>query len=53
MIKVTLDFKNIKTEKELIIYLNKKLKLAPRDYLYTHSNPSWDAFSDNFGDIIY
>lgn len=53
MIKTTLDFKNIETERELIIYLNKKFKLAPKDYLYTHSDPNWDAFSDNFGDIIY
>lgn len=53
MIKVTLDFKNITTERELIMYLNKKLELAPRDYLYVHSDPNWDAFSDNFGDIIY
>ena len=53
MIKVILDFKDITTERELIMYLNKKLELAPRDYLYVHSTPNWDAFADNFGDIIY
>jgi len=53
MIEVRLDFKNIETERELIIYLNKKLELAPRDYPYTHSEPNWDAFADNFEDIVW
>jgi hypothetical protein len=53
MIKVKLDFKNIRTERELIMYLNKKLALATKDYTYPNSDPNWDAFADNFGDIVY
>lgn len=53
MIKVTLDFKDIETKGDLIFYIGEKLNLATKGRNSSSYIPNWDAFSDNFGDIVY
>jgi len=47
MIEVVLDFKDIKTQEELVLYARKKLGLP-----YKNRVGIWDAFIDNFSDIF-
>ena len=47
MIEIVLDFKDIKTEEELVLYARKKLGLP-----YKNRLGKWDAFSDDFADLF-
>jgi len=47
MIDVELDFKDIKSAKELILYVRKQLNLP-----YDNRQGRWDAFRDDFSDLI-
>ena len=47
MIEIILDFKDIKTEEELVLYARKKLGLP-----YKNRVGKWDAFIDDFIDIF-
>ena len=47
MIEVVLDFKKIKTQEELVLYARKKLCLP-----YENRVGKWDAFSDDFSDLL-
>lgn len=48
MIEIILDFKDIKTEEELVLYARKKLGLP-----YKNRVGKWDAFIDDFRTILY
>jgi len=48
MIEVVLDFKNIKTEEELLLYTREKLGLP-----YKNRVGKRDSFSDNFTGLFY
>ena len=47
MIEVVLDFKGIKTQEELVLYVRKELGLPYKDRV-----GKWDAFSDDFSDLF-
>ncbi|MDY0403325.1 hypothetical protein [Sulfurovum sp.] len=47
MIEVVLDFKDIQTKEELIIYVSKELNIR-----HNTNGRSWDAFIDDFGDLF-
>jgi len=53
MIKVILDFEDIKTESDLIFYIGEKLNLATKSRDSINYLPNWDAFADNFEDIVW
>lgn len=53
MIKAILDFKDIKTERDLIFYIGEKLNLATQGRDSSNYLPNWDAFADNFEDIVW
>jgi len=53
MIRVTLDFKNIETERQLILYVGDMLNLATKYMNHDKLEPDWDAFADNFEDIVW
>lgn len=53
MIKVVLDFKDIKTESDLIFYIGEKLNLATKGRDSSNYLPNFDAFADNFEDIVW
>jgi RNAse (barnase) inhibitor barstar len=47
MIEVVIDFKDIKTQEDLVLLLREKLGLP-----YKNRVGKWDAFRDNFSDIF-
>jgi|GEM_PF-1581493 len=47
MIDVELDFKDIKSAEELVLYVRKQLNLP-----YDNRQGRWDAFRDDFSDLI-
>ena len=53
MIKVILDFNDIKTKIDLIFYIGEKLNLATKGRDSSNYLPNWDAFADNFEDIVW
>jgi len=53
MIKVTLDFKNIETKKQLILYVGDVLNLSTKGINPNKLNPSWDSFRDHFEEIVW
>lgn len=53
MIKAILDFKNIKTKRQLILYVGDMLNLATKYINHDKLEPNWDAFTDNFEDIVW
>ena len=53
MIKATLDFKNIETKRQLILYVGDMLNLATKYMNHDKLEPNWDAFADNFEDIVW
>jgi len=53
MIRVTLDFKNIETEGQLMLYVGDMLNLATKYINHDKLEPNWDAFADNFEDIVW
>jgi len=48
MIEVVIDFKDIKTQEDLVLLLREKLGLP-----YKNRVGKWDAFRDNFRIILY